>query len=74
MPAKYFRLPSATHGGLSLQDQGSENNGETSGWYYSARIDQAYGRWLGKDPNLSTQLPGEKHDPSDRNRGKLLQR
>ncbi|WP_419590371.1 hypothetical protein, partial [Thiolapillus sp.] len=31
MPAKYFRLPSATHGGLSLQDQGSENNGETSG-------------------------------------------
>ena len=30
MPAKYFRLPSATHGGLSLQDQGSENNGETS--------------------------------------------
>ena len=30
MPAKYFRLPSATHGGLSLRDQGSENNGETS--------------------------------------------
>ncbi len=35
MPAKYFRLPSATHGGLSLRDQGSENNGETSVDKYS---------------------------------------
>ena len=35
MPAKYFRLPSATHGGLSLRDQGSENNSETSVDKYS---------------------------------------
>ncbi|WP_419605852.1 hypothetical protein, partial [Thiolapillus sp.] len=38
MPAKYFRLPSATHGGLSLRDQGSENNGETSVWEYDYQV------------------------------------
>ena len=42
MPAKYFRLPSATHGGLSLRDQGSENNGETSVLSLRSRVSLLY--------------------------------